>query len=151
MPPNCNFVVDDFESDWVFSQRFDVIHGRMLNSTMSSPLDTFRKAYDALKPGGWFEIQACCLPGSSDDDSIPATSYYRRWLDLLEQAIRKGLGRDINWPLSYKGWAQEAGLQQLQEVHFKWPINTWPKDPKYKVLGQLTLINLTSGLEAFCE
>lgn len=134
MPPNCRFVIDDFESGWVFSQKFDVIHGRMLNSSMASPLETFKKAYEALKPGGWFEIQDCCLPGGSDDGSVPADSSYRQWVETLHGAIQEGLGRDTDWPMRYKEWAQEAGFQQVQEVRFKWPINTWPKDDRYKDL-----------------
>lgn len=53
--------------------------------------------------------------------------------------------------MRYKEWAQEVGFQDVQEVRFKWPINTWPKDDHYKMLGQLTMVNLSSELEGFCE
>lgn len=29
-PPNCKFEVDDFDREWVFSHKFDYIHGRSL-------------------------------------------------------------------------------------------------------------------------
>lgn len=31
----------------------------------------------------------------------------------------------------------------------KWPMNGWPKDAKYKMLGKITYVNVLAGLEAF--
>jgi hypothetical protein len=31
----------------------------------------------------------------------------------------------------------------------KWPMNGWPKDPSYKMLGKITYVNVVAGLEAF--
>ena len=32
---------------------------------------------------------------------------------------------------------------------YKWPIGTWPKDPKQKYLGRMTMMNMLTGLEGF--
>ena len=32
---------------------------------------------------------------------------------------------------------------------FKWPINTWAKDPQMKEIGAWNLINMIDGLEGF--
>lgn len=30
---------------------------------------------------------------------------------------------------------QDAGYIHVQETHYKWPTNQWPKDPHFKELG----------------
>ena len=151
MPPNCKFVVDDFEKDWLFDKKFDLVHGRLLNTTMSDPKVVFQKAYDALNPGGWFEIQDLVLPTRSDDDSIPPDSGYQRWIDLAVKAVKEGLRRDWSWPEKYAEWLKEIGFEGVQEIKFKWPQNGWPKDEKFKLLGKINLVNTLVGLEGFCE
>jgi hypothetical protein len=32
IPPNCQFEVDDAEDPWMFSQKFDYIHGRICSA-----------------------------------------------------------------------------------------------------------------------
>lgn len=41
----------------------------------------------------------------------------------------------------------EAGFDNVTELKYKWPIGTWPKDPKQKQLGKMTMVNMLSGLE----
>jgi SAM-dependent methyltransferase len=52
-PPNCSFVVENVEKDWVFSEPFDYIHGRMLMLGIHDWAKYFRQCFDHLKPGGW--------------------------------------------------------------------------------------------------
>lgn len=148
VPPNCKFIVDDFEDDWVFQQKFDFIHGRMLVGGMKSPKSLFQEAYETLKPGGWFEMQDACLP-ISDENTISPESAYQRWLDLQAEALGKGLERDWNWAREYKDWMAEVGFKNVEQKDIKWPQNTWPKDPQLKELGMLNIANLDIGLEGF--
>lgn len=41
-----------------------------------------------------------------------------------------------------------AGFVNVERRLFKWPINTWPKDPKHKEVGLWTLANIEGNLEA---
>jgi SAM-dependent methyltransferase len=147
VPPNCRFIVDDFENQWIFQKRFDFIHARILAGSVSSFPALFSKAYDALNPGGWFEIQDICVPLGSDDDSLPKDSAYARWTEMFMEGLEKGLNRNWGWATEYKRWLTEAGFEAVEQFVFKWPINTWPKDPKMKEIGGLNLVNTSSGLE----
>jgi hypothetical protein len=37
----------------------------------------------------------------------------------------------------YKAQLEEAGFVNVNETIYKWPSNRWPKDKKYKELGEL--------------
>jgi hypothetical protein len=32
-----------------------------------------------------------------------------------------------------------AGFEDVVEIQYKWPLNKWPRDKKYKELGELKL------------
>lgn len=67
--------------------------------------------------------------------------------EYILEAGRK-MGRPTDIVQQYKSLMIEAGLVNVTEKVFKWPSNTWPKDPKYKELGAWNLINFDEGLEA---
>ncbi len=41
-----------------------------------------------------------------------------------------------------------AGFVDVVEIPFKWPMNRWPKEKRYKELGLWTQENFVMGLEA---
>lgn len=57
LPPNCVLEVDDVTQDWTWSQKFDLIHLRILACafTPEETADIMKKCYDNLQPGGWIE------------------------------------------------------------------------------------------------
>ena len=66
--PNCIFEVDNITEHWTFSNKFDLVHLRYLVGSFShSEWEAlYRRAYDALQPGGWIEqVEVgkllCCL------------------------------------------------------------------------------------------
>lgn len=66
VPPNCQFYVDDVESDRVYgsSESFNFIHGRgMVGSIANYPL-LWQRIYQHLKPGGWLEEQEYEVQGT---------------------------------------------------------------------------------------
>lgn len=46
VPPNLNFVVDDAEDDWVYHEKFDYIHARLLAGCFADWPKFFRQAYE---------------------------------------------------------------------------------------------------------
>lgn len=58
-------------------------------------------------------------------------------------------GRELTVAARYKQWMLEAGFVDIVEVKYKWPQNTWPKDPKFKELGRWSLCNILTGLQGF--
>jgi hypothetical protein len=47
-------------------------------------------------------------------------------------------------------WMRQAGYENVVERQFKWPLGTWPKDRKLKVLGFWARTHAEAGLENWC-
>src|SRR5436190_1445858 len=93
-------------------------------------------------------MQDFCAPALSDDGSYSKESALWKWQENLTEASVK-LGRPLNTPPNYKKWMEEIGLINVEEVVYKWPTNTWPKDQHYKVLGAWQHTNVMEGLQGF--
>ncbi|TAQ83846.1 hypothetical protein B7494_g7830 [Chlorociboria aeruginascens] len=145
-PPNCHFEIDDAEDEWVYRQKFDYIHGRLMVSCFNDASSVFRKAYDGLQPGGYFEMQDALTITSID--SSGEDSALMRWVTLMIEAAKK-LGRDFEKVKRYKGWMEEAGFEEVSETYFAWPTNTWPRGEYHKSLGVWANADFQEGLEGF--
>lgn len=42
----------------------------------------------------------------------------------------------------------QAGFVDIVRIPYKWPINEWPREAKWKEVGRRTGINFRSGIEA---
>lgn len=146
-PPNCRFIVDDFEDQWIWSSKFDLVHGRMLLTSFRDGKRLMQQAYDSLKPGGWLELQDILMPITSDDGTMEGTSW-EYWQTLFFEAMRK-IGREPEDVGKYDEWMREVGFQGVTRRSYLWPQNPWPKDKALKELGAWNLINTLDGLEAF--
>jgi hypothetical protein len=146
VPPNCQFEVDDVEDDWVYSDKFDYIHGRALFSAFGDPCAVFKKAYDALAPGGWFEMQDIYFRPHSIDGTHEGSAM-QAWNNTLIEGAKK-IGRDWWCTLNYERWLREAGFENVKERKYQWPTNTWPRGKKNKTLGLWALMNILDGVSA---
>ncbi|KAG9496205.1 hypothetical protein J7337_012786 [Fusarium musae] len=118
-----------------------------MTGSFSDPEAIAKKAFDALSPGGWYEIQDIQLPVFCDDGTLdPETSPLMKWQECLIQGSRK-IGRPLGDSDKYKAIVEEAGFHNVVETIYIWPTNGWPQDPKLKELGKWNLINFESGLE----
>ncbi|KAK3326204.1 S-adenosyl-L-methionine-dependent methyltransferase [Apodospora peruviana] len=146
VPPNVQFQIDDVEDDWTFSRPFDYIHSRAMNGSIVDWGVYCRRAYDSLKPGGWFEIQEFGLV-ACDDGTMDGTAL-EKTLDVLTKG-----GAALNHPFidvwKMKPFLEGVGFVNISERHYHWPSNTWPKDKKLKELGIWNNNNLSQGLEGF--
>ncbi|CAI4212744.1 unnamed protein product [Parascedosporium putredinis] len=106
------------------------------------------KAYkpSALEPGGWFEMQDIVIPYRSDDGTLEPDSPLGRLGGLFRDASH-ALKRPMDVAVQYRGMMGKAGFTNLVEREFKWPLNTWPKDRRYKEIGAWTFQNYNLGLE----
>jgi len=75
VPPNCRFEISDAEDEWIFSQNFDYIHGRMLGSCFNSHIKVFESVFNYLQPGCWFEMQDFAFPFRCIDDTVKGTAF----------------------------------------------------------------------------
>lgn len=90
-----------------------------------------------LNPGGFVELQDCIYPLCSDDDTLLEDSGLGQWSELLTQAFRES-GRPMDSALYYEQQLADAGFINIHIVREKWPVNRWPRDKKYKQLGNIS-------------
>ncbi|KAF6832625.1 hypothetical protein CPLU01_06021 [Colletotrichum plurivorum] len=147
VPPNVRFEIDDLEEEWIWSQPFDYIHSRMMNSSVGDWKTYAKNAFDNLTPGGFFEINEIGLFPRSDDGTLPPDSSLSKCIDLMYEASII-FGRPYQEPTELVAILESVGFLDVQLSLFKWPSNTWPKNHKYKELGLWNNANLTSGFEA---
>lgn len=143
MPPNCQFEVDDAEDEWVHCRNFDYIHGRALFSCFKDPKGVFQKAYDALTPGGYFEMQDVYFKPTSNDGTVDGTAF-ARWNETVVEGAKK-LGRDWHCVPYYKQWFEEVGFEAVVERRLAWPLNPWAKGKKMKTIGLWSMSNSLEG------
>jgi SAM-dependent methyltransferase len=121
VPPNCKFVVDDAESDWLYTpdEAFDYIHGRALGGSIADWTRFYQQVYTHLKPGGWIEMQEYEAWVRSDDDTINhGGQWVSEWQRLVDEASTK-FGKKFNVAERQKQYLIEAGFADVQEDVYK--------------------------------
>ncbi|KAL1297227.1 hypothetical protein AAFC00_004791 [Neodothiora populina] len=150
-PKNCKFIMEDAEDDWSFTEPFSYIHVRVVFSCFEDPLSIFRKAYDALEPGGILELQDWEMPMGFANEPQPdsSTSAFVRWGGVtIEAAIKRG--RPLNNVQHYARWLREIGFEDVEEKKFVLPIGPWNnEDPLQEKLGTWQLLNMINAMEGF--
>jgi len=174
VPPNCRFVVDDAEADWLYrpDEAFDYIHGRALGGSIADWTRFYQQIYTHLKPGGWIEMQEYEAWISSDDDTInQGGKWVSEWQRLIDEASTK-FGKKFNVAERQKQYMIEAGFAHVQDdvykvcpdsvdepvypemlpmlIPTKTPIGPWAKDRKLKEIGMYHRENIIAGVEPFC-
>ncbi|KAH6887099.1 S-adenosyl-L-methionine-dependent methyltransferase [Thelonectria olida] len=147
VPPNVRFIIDDIDEEWNYSKPFDYIHSRMMNFSIQHWPTYFRNVYDNLTPGGWVEIQEVGCEMRSDDNTVTEDTALFKWCKLLDEAAAK-LGRPFVKFDEMRKHMADAGFTDIVDGRFKWPTNRWPKQKKYKELGEWNNENTTAALEA---
>ncbi|KAK5625089.1 hypothetical protein RRF57_000805 [Xylaria bambusicola] len=144
VPPNCRFEIDDIEDDWMFSMKFDYIHGRHMVGSISDFPKLFTAIYDNLNPGGWVELQDYYVKLQAIDGTLEGTAL-QRWNNMLNHALtftgRSGLNA-----IKYKRWLCEARFEEIREEVFAVPGNPWPKGDDQKQLGAMQMENILEGI-----
>jgi hypothetical protein len=116
--------------------------------SIANHADFYKKVYQALRPGGWFELVEMECGTFCDDGSVEVDSPSRNWWNLLEEAFEK-IGKPILKIDAYPKLLEDAGFEDVQWRMVKRPTNDWPKDPKMKEIGRFTCLNFLEGLEGF--
>ncbi|KAF1991871.1 S-adenosyl-L-methionine-dependent methyltransferase [Aulographum hederae CBS 113979] len=151
VPPNLTFYIEDAEADgpWSFdSGSFDYIHGRMIIVGIKAWPAFFARAFDALKPGGWLEIQDLQFPFRCDDGSAGPESPFMKWSDHM-MAGAAAVGVDLCAGARFEEWLKEAGFVDVAVQRFAWPVGRWPRDEKMKEWGMWCQMNFLEGVHGF--
>jgi len=149
VPPNCHFEIADVTLEWTFpTNHFDFIHIRELFGCIPNWDFFFQQAYKHTKPGGWVEIVEHSVQPVSDDETMGPDHFYHTWGKVV---IKMGQ----RFGKSFTIWEENAermrnvGFVDVVEVHYKWPMNGWPKDEKLKNIGRWNQLRLMDGVEGF--
>lgn len=118
VPPNCKFYVDDAETDWVFEQKFDFIHGRALCGGIADWPKFYRTVYANLEPGGWLEMQEHESWVKSDDGTVDSAVWTNEWNEQLDRASL-AFGKRWNVAEEQIKWIKEAGFEDVKEFIYK--------------------------------
>lgn len=149
VPVNCEFEIADAEDEWDFSRPFDYIHGRALLSCFTDPQAMIQKAYNALAPGGYLELQDGLFPFLFLGEQPAPEHPLRMFLDNALLASQRA-GRPWDNVQHYRRWMVEAGFEDVEEKRFNWPCGTWAKGEKMKKLGVYFLEDLRHAVEPIC-
>ncbi|ORY67601.1 S-adenosyl-L-methionine-dependent methyltransferase [Pseudomassariella vexata] len=144
--PNCEFIKEDAEEEWMYEHKFDYVHLRFVGSCFHSHRTVLRHAFDNMNPGGWIEYQDSLpelyrLGGSAEGSAV------KKWCDLMVRGAAT-MGRDLLVPMHYNNWLIETGFVDVHEEMIPAPFNTWPADPKLKEVGKYSSLNWRTGVLA---
>ncbi|KAF6810339.1 methyltransferase domain-containing protein [Colletotrichum sojae] len=142
--PNLRFEVDDIEEEWTYSQPFDYIHSRHMTSSLADWKEYITNCFNNLTPGGYLELQEAEMAFLSDDASLPADAALVRFAELLKAAGAK-FGRQFVVASELRDLMREVGFQDVSLSWYKWPMNDWPRDAKFRELG---MWNFQNGMAA---
>ncbi|KAF2872768.1 S-adenosyl-L-methionine-dependent methyltransferase [Massariosphaeria phaeospora] len=146
VPPNCKFVVDDFEQDWLHNKPFDYIHTRAISTAVKDWPHFLQQAYTNLKPGGWLELQEPTYPlGCTNKSLTGGESSLMRWSNFFTDAAGK-FGFDAEAPHGLEPELRKAGFTEIYAKNYKWPIGTWAKGQEMKELGRYGVKNFREWL-----
>ncbi|KAF2144413.1 uncharacterized protein K452DRAFT_316415 [Aplosporella prunicola CBS 121167] len=150
VPDNVQFIIDDAaEEDWLIKPNsYDYIHTRVLLGSFEDFRDIIRKSYRYLKPGAWMESQEIYPTLCCDDGTMTESYPFQQWTRTQDVAAMN-LDRPLRIANKLKRWYEEAGFVDVHEELFKLPINSWPKDPQFKMLGRFSESSLLQGLQGF--
>lgn len=118
VPPNLRFEIDDCESDWPYTKKFDYIHLRSMAGSIKDWPRLMKQAYDNLNPGGWIEVTDFETWASTDDDTLPETSSYYEYQTQLNRAAIQ-FGRPMNVSPQFKKFVENAGFTSVMEEIYK--------------------------------
>jgi trans-aconitate methyltransferase len=119
VPPNCKFIVDNAEDDWVYSSKFDLIHWRVLASGIRDWPRLFAQAYANVKEGGWVEAQEHDVRIESDDGTVVNAPHLERFFQLIDEAsVRNGKMMD-KVAERQKEWMIQAGFVDVHDQVYK--------------------------------
>ncbi|TDZ36735.1 Secondary metabolism regulator LAE1 [Colletotrichum spinosum] len=150
VPPNVRFMIDDAEAEWVWpAGSLDFVHARHMCMAVKDWPRLVSQAREALRPGGWIELQELRFHLQCDDGTMPGPEGYGygRFVDACMAGFRS-FGID---PLAMERNAEllrAGGFGGVVERVWKVPIGTWPRDPTLKTIGLYNRSMLVDALQA---
>ncbi|KAJ5691958.1 hypothetical protein N7462_001381 [Penicillium macrosclerotiorum] len=150
MPPNCVFEVDDVLREWTWRQPFDLIHLRMMYGAFDNDgwNQVYKRAYNALQPGGWIEQVELDVRLYSDDGTLAQDSFLAGWGETFIGCSERA-GRSLLTQETMLSEIEKVGFVDIHEKLIKIPLGPWARDRTLKEAGQLQLAHWNTALEGW--
>jgi metalloendopeptidase OMA1, mitochondrial len=148
IPANVHFLVDDANEEYWGNHKFDFIHTRMLLGSFADFKAITKRSFDYLEPGGWMECQEVYTKLYCDDNTLTPDNKFGEWTGLQDEAAMM-MVRPLRIANKLKKWYEDIGFVDVHEEVFKLPINSWPRDPQFKLIGKFWESSLADGLQGF--
>ena len=119
----------------------------MLLSCFKDPRSVFQKAYNALTPDGYLELQDLCFPPQFWGEPRTESTLYK-WGNITSEASVK-IGRPWTNVPKFKEWLEEIGFEDVVERKYYWPLSNWAQGEYYRrvsVFAQAALLNGLDGM-----
>ncbi|KAM0420450.1 hypothetical protein ACHAPT_011742 [Fusarium lateritium] len=149
IPPNLQFQIDDCTREWTFPEgSLDYVHIRFLTGCIADWEALIKEAYRCLKPGGYLESMEPSATMQSDDDTVETDSAMGQWGKIFVEGGSK-MGRTftvVEDDLQNKAM-EKAGFVDIQEKRYKSPIGSWPKDERFREIGQYAQLSMEQDFE----
>ena len=108
----------------------------------------YKRAYDSLVPGGWFEHYDSVIEIRCDDGSLPVDSILAKFGQTMEASLAK-TGITLKVAENMRPWIEAAGFVDVHEKDYKVPFGGWAKHPVYKEAGECKMIEFKEGFEGW--
>jgi len=150
VPPNCKFLIDDVESEWLYSptEAFDFIHGRGMAGSIKDWDKLYSEILRNLKPGAYLEMQEYETWIRSDDATLNNCPNVQMWQQKVDEASIM-FGKRLNVAGEQKEKMVNAGFEDVTDVIHKLPLGPWPRDPRQKEIGRYELVQMLDAVEPF--
>ncbi|KAK1999914.1 S-adenosyl-L-methionine-dependent methyltransferase [Colletotrichum falcatum] len=148
VPPNVKFEIDDVESPWASTEKYDFIFCRYMAGALGDWPKLMQRVFRNTNPGGWVEFQDYNLEYKSDDGTLTKKHLTTECVEKFLEACRL-VNREPSPGPKLEGWVKDAGFVNVTHQRFKIPIGDWPKDPHYKECGLINLMQILDGMEGF--
>ena len=127
VPPNVHFEVDDVESEWTYSKKFDFIHCRTMSACIRDWPTLVRRCKENTTPGGYCEFTDFDIQWTSPDNSLKEgdllLTINRQFFEAVE-----AVGTEANPGRYLEKWVREAGFEDVHVLKMPLPCGTWPKE-----------------------
>lgn len=117
VPPNCRFLVDDMEDDWIDEPPYDFIHARFLALSIRDYRKLLKQCYKHTAPGGWVEMQDWDTMVYSQDGTTKGSALEQYFNLVIGAFDKQGICTRPGPRL--EEWFREAGFVDVH-VKKKW-------------------------------
>lgn len=130
-PPNCVFKAPfDYELPWLMGEgQWDVIHMQMGCGSVTNWPNLYKKIFDHLRCGAWFEqLEINFEPRCND--RLPDQSSLKFWYQSLKTATKATQRKVVHSPERTLCWLREAEFSKISHREIVLPLNPG-KQPVY--------------------